>query len=116
MGVTYNISVYASKAGYENSETATATLCWVDVEPKTEGIENGVASIRANAVLIQTRGGELIISGTENGTIISVYDINGMLVGTAKAIDNTTTITTGLRDGEMAIVKIGEKSVKVIMQ
>lgn len=27
LGVTYNISVYATKAGYENSETVTATLC-----------------------------------------------------------------------------------------
>ena len=34
LGVTYNISVYATKSGYDDSETATATLCWIDVEPK----------------------------------------------------------------------------------
>ena len=38
LGVTYNISVYATKAGYEDSDVATATLCWIDVNPKTEGI------------------------------------------------------------------------------
>lgn len=33
---TYNISVYATKTGYENSEVVYATLCWIDAEPKTE--------------------------------------------------------------------------------
>lgn len=48
LGVTYNISVYATKSGYDNSETATATLCWIDASPKTEGITNGIANISAN--------------------------------------------------------------------
>ena len=50
LGVTYTISVYAAKAGYENSETATATLCWIDAAPKTEGITNGIANIPAQAI------------------------------------------------------------------
>ena len=54
LGVTYSINVYATKPGYENSNISTATLCWIDVEPKTEGIENSIAQVRANAVLIQT--------------------------------------------------------------
>ena len=29
--VTYTITVYATKAGYANSDVATATLCWIDV-------------------------------------------------------------------------------------
>lgn len=49
--VTYNISVYAHKSGYKDSETVTATLCWIDVEPKTEGITNSVSSISAKAIL-----------------------------------------------------------------
>ena len=46
LGVTYNISVFAAKAGYDNSETATATLCWIDQQPKTEGITNGIANLK----------------------------------------------------------------------
>ena len=30
---TYNISVYAMKSGYDNSDVATATLCWIDQQP-----------------------------------------------------------------------------------
>ena len=116
LGVTYNISVYATKSGYDNSETATATLCWIDVEPKTEGIENSVANVRANSVLIQSDGSTLTISGAEAGTAISVYDTSGRMVASTLASAGTTTIDTSLRRGEICILKIGEKSVKILMK
>ena len=116
LGVTYNISVYASRAGYKDSETATATLCWIDVDPKTEGITNGVASVRANAVLIQSDGGMFSISGADEGTPISIYNAAGQMVGSSKAAAETTHIGTSLRNGEIGIVKIGERALKVLMK
>jgi len=116
LGVTYNIRVYATKAGYQDSETATATLCWIDVEPKTEGITDNVANVRAKAVMIQSNGGELNISGADEGTAISVFDASGKMVGSAKASAGTTIISTSLGNGEIGIVKIGDKSVKVLMK
>lgn len=116
LGVTYNISVYATKAGYEDSETATATLCWIDVEPKAEGIMNGVASVRSYGVMIQASEGFFNISGLEVGTPISVYNTAGQMVGSAKAASETTIVNTTLRSGEIGIVKIGNKSVKVLMK
>lgn len=114
LGVTYRISVYATKSGYDKSETATATLCWIDVEPKTEGITNNVAQVRANPVLIQSNGSTLIISGAEAGTTISIYDTSGRMVGSTLASSGTTTIDTSLRGGEIGIVKIGERVLKVM--
>ena len=116
LGVTYNISVYATKAGYDDSETATATLCWIDVEPKAEGIVNGVASVRSYGVMIQASEGFFNISGLEVGTPISVYNTAGQMVGSANASANTTIVNTTLRNGEIGIVKIGDKSVKVLMK
>lgn len=116
LGVTYNISVYATAAGYENSDVATATLCWIDVEPKTEGIENSVSQVSARAVLIQANNGILSISGVENGTDIAVYSSSGMMVGSAKSIGGSSSFATSLRNGEIAIVKIGDKAVKVVMK
>lgn len=116
LGVTYNISVYASKAGYENSDVATATLCWIDVEPKTEGITNSVTNVRALAVLILSNGNQLTISGAEEGTIIKVFDIAGRPAGSVKVSAKTTTINTSLRNGEIGIVKIGDKAVKVLIK
>ena len=113
---TYNISVYATKTGYDNSDVATATLCWIDLEPKAEGITNGVASMRAYPVMIQSNGNVLLISGTEVGTPISVYDISGKLVGSVISELDTTHVFTTLSKGQVAIVKMGAKSVKIIMK
>ncbi len=112
LGVTYNISVYATKTGYENSETATATLCWIDVEPKTEGL-NSVAQVRANAVMIKTNGGEITIEGAYENTSITVYTLDGVQVGAATCRNGIAFINTNLKCDSIAIVKIGNKSVKV---
>ena len=116
LGVTYNISVYATKPGYEISDIATATLCWIDVDPKTEGIANGVAHLPANPVLIQTHDGLLAISGVNDGTEIAIYSLSGQMVASTKANGNQLSVPTNLKRGEVAIIKIGEKTVKVVMQ
>ena len=116
LGVTYNISVYAAKTGWYNSETATATLCWIDQEPKTEGITNGIAQVPALAVLIQTEGGNIRVEGAEDGTLISVYGINGTQMGSAVSENGTANIGTSLQAGNIAIVKVGEKSMKVLVK
>ena len=116
LGVTYNISVYATKSGYDNSETATATLCWIDQQPKTEGITNGIANIPANAVLIQSEGGSIKVQGVDEGTQVNVYSINGTQAGSAISQSGAATINTNLQPGSIAIVKIGQKSVKVVIK
>ena len=116
LGVTYNVSVYAAKTGYENSEAATAMLCWIDVDPKTEGIENSVANVKAIPVLIQGEDGVLRITGAPEGVAICVYDTGGKMIGSVKVSSDTTLVPTTLPNGSIAIVKIGEKSVKVLVK
>ncbi len=116
LSVTYNISVYAKKDGYEKSDVATATLCWIDQEPQKEGIDNGLREVRSRVVMIQNRGNMLIVSGTEESEEISVYDTAGRKVGAAKANTDTTEIQTSLQSGSIAIVKIGQLAVKVMMK
>ena len=113
---TYNISVYATKVGFYNSETAEATLCWIDVAPKTEGITDGIANVPANAVLIKSIGGQLTIEGANDGERISVYSINGTQAGSAISQNGQAVVGTNLQPGSVAIVKIGEKSVKVVVK
>ncbi len=114
--VTYTISVYATKSGYENSKTATATLCWIDQQPKTEGITNGIANVAAQAVLIQSEGGSIKVQGVDEGTQVNVYGINGTQAGSAISQSGAATINTNLQPGSVAIVKIGQKSVKVVVK
>ena len=113
---TYTISVYATKAGYDNSDVATATLCWIDVEPKTEGISDGIAQVPAKAVLIQAVGGSINVQGCDEGERVGVYSINGSHVGTAVSQNGAATVNTTLQPGSVAIIKVGEKSIKVVVQ
>ncbi len=116
LSATYTISVYAKASGHEDSDVAVATLCWIDVEPKTEGLTNDITKTRGDAVLIQAYGGTLNISGVKKGADIVVYSTTGVKVGSVKACSSLTSIATCLRSGEIAIVNIDGRSVKVVMK
>ena len=72
--------------------------------------------MRANPVLITSNGGMLTLTGVPAGTNISVYNLSGQKVGSATATAGTTQVSTTLGNGEVAIVKIGTKSVKVVVR
>ena len=77
--VTYNISVYATKDGYVDSDVATGTLCWIELHPDVKGIidEDAVTEVKAMPVLIQTQGGIITIQGAAEGTLIAIYGVDG---------------------------------------
>ena len=83
---------------------------------RTKGLCQEIAQIPALAVLIQSENGEISVAGLDDGTKISVYEINGMQVGDAVSNNGQAVISTNLPSGSIAIVKIGEKSVKVTMK
>ena len=116
--VTYTVTVYAARDDYDNSDPAVATLCWIEQQPATEGItdEDAVMELKALPVLIQTQGGTINIQGVKEGTPIAVYDIDGKKYGTAVADKDSATIPTTLRPGTVAIVKIGEKAIRVAIK
>ncbi len=114
--VTYNISVYATKDDYVDSEVATATLCWIEANPQNEGITTDVNQIAARAVLIKANGGQLTIEGAADNTSITAYTIDGVQLGSAVSRNGVATINTNASAGTVTIVKIGNKSVKVAMR
>lgn len=114
--VTYIIDVYATKTGYEDSDVTTATVCWIDADPMSYGIANAVSDVLTNAVLIQNNGNIISISGVNEGTAIKVFDVSGKIVGSAIATPSNTNIPTSLSSGEICIVKIGDKAIKLLMK
>ena len=110
--VTYDISTYATLAGYENSDIAMATLCWID----EEGIASDLTRIESTPVIIKSYNGNILLDGAKAGTEIVVYDINGINMGEAVADGNEVVINTSLSKNDIAIVHIGNKAVKIIMQ
>ena len=112
----YTITAQATKEGYLDSETVTATLCWVPCDENHGGETTDIITIPAKPVLIQTNGGTITVNGLAEGTVVKVNDLNGVELGIATATGGTATITTSLTAGNVAIVKIGERSVKVAIK
>lgn len=116
LSATYHISAYARKEGYEDSEIVYATLCWIDQEPNTEGLQNSVVQIGAVPVLIQNRSGQIVVTGLQEGTKISAYTISGTQITSTNTYNGQAIINTNLSAGSALIIKIGEKTMKVFVK
>ncbi|MBO7267966.1 MAG: leucine-rich repeat protein [Bacteroidaceae bacterium] len=114
LSATYNITAYATKSGYLNSETATATLCWIAVSGDSE--DNSIIKVEAMPVLITCNNSTINICGGKEGAEVVVYTTSGVAVGNAIITNGNATINTGLAKGEIAIVNIAGWGIKVVMQ
>ena len=110
---TYNISVYANKNGLKNSDVATATLVWIEAEFTTDE-SSGVKPMQAAPVLIQANDGQISVEGAPEGTRVAVYDVNGVELGAAISHGGKTIVPAHIASGSVAIVKVGQKAVKVM--
>ena len=92
---------------------AYATICWMT--PRMND-ENSILDVSAKAVLIRNNGGTLHFDGTDAGSTIEVYDLQGRMVASVKASGGSCQVDTPLHAGEVGIMKIGERSVKVLLR
>lgn len=115
LSATYEISVYATKAGFENSDVATATLVWTDAifTETTPSASSAKAVAESIPVLISAKDGNITVRGEQNGLPLTVYTVDGKMLGSATMKDGQASIATNLQRGEIAIVKVGSKSVKI---
>ena len=119
LSATYEISVYATKTGYINSEKATATLVWTnatftDTTPLTD-ISN-IPQTYGKPVLIQSNRGVVTIQGADDGTAISIYNTAGQMTGSSVSNNGKATVITDMKPGTIGIVKVGEKNIKIIIK
>ncbi len=118
LSATYEISVYATKAGYENSDIATATLVWTDAiftvtTPETPTSAKEVKE--SIPVLISANGGVITVKSEQEGQAVAVYTADGKALGSANVKGGQATVATNMQRGEIVIVKVGGRSVKVKM-
>lgn len=81
-----------------------------------EGNTSGIATISKNAVLIQNEGGAIHVQGIDDGTRVNVYNTDGTQLGSSVSQNGAAIVNTNLQPGSIAIVKIGDKSVKVVVK
>ena len=117
---TYEICVYATKAGWENSNVATATLVWgtaTFTETTQENTQSAAPALTLDTpALITARGGIVTVSSEAEGLPVAVYATDGRMYGSATVSNGQATVSTSLTDGSVAIVKLGQQAVKVVMR
>ena len=101
-----SIDAYKRKSPWKNFKSIVA------IDSDNEGIAN----IPAQTVMIQSEGGLVTVQGIDDGECVSLYNINGSEEGTAISHVGTAIIRTTMPSGSPAIVKIGEKSIKVVIK
>lgn len=118
LSATYEISVYATKSGFVNSDVATATLVWTEAV-FTEITPSAPSSAKAIAesipMLISAQNGTITVRGEQDGLPLTVYSADGKMLGSATIKNGQASIATNLQRGEIAIVKVGTRSVKIKM-
>ena len=103
--------------GYYNSKKVNATLCWIECECGDIEYDNptNVIGVSAKPVLVTSNNGSLFIECALDGETVAVYTTNGTLIYESVIENGNATVHTGLERGSVAVVKIGEKSVKVVV-
>ena len=106
----YNISVTATKAGYLDSDVATAKLYWLP----TSDIGTNINTAKTRGVVIQSAGGFITLSGLDTNERVDFFAIDGAALGSATATDGTATFSA--KSGTIVVAKIGKKSVKIAVE
>ena len=75
-----------------------------------------IAEVQAVPVLIQTQGNTITVEGAEAGTEIILYGTNGVQLDSVIATTGTASLNASRLSGSVAIVKIGNKTVKVLVK
>lgn len=78
-----DISVYATADGYKASDNATATLYWLNAEGGDD--TNNINLVKTRGVMVTTDS-DITISGLNDGEVVTFYSVNGVNLGSAKAV------------------------------
>ena len=66
-------------------------------------------------MFVTSNNGTINISCALEGEVVELYTSDAMYIGNTTIENGTATIESGLSKGDIAIIKIAEKSIKVIL-
>ena len=110
LSACYDISVTATKAGYDNSDVATAKLYWLP----TSDIGTNINTAKTRGVVIQSAGGFITLSGLDTNERVDFFTVDGIALGSATATDGTATFSA--KSDTIVVAKIGKESVKIAVE
>ena len=112
LSACYDISVTATKTGYDNSDVATAKLYWLQSSGTLEG--DNINNVAMRGIAIQSTGGFINISGLDNNEKVDFYGVDGKALGSARSIDGSVSFSA--KQGSVVVAKIGKESVKIAVE
>ena len=110
LAACYYITVTATKAGYDNSDVATAKLYWLP----TADISTNINTAKTRGIVIQSSDGFITLSGLDTNERVAFFTIDGAALGSATATDGTATFSA--KSGTIVVAKIGKESVKIAVE
>ena len=72
--------------------------------------------MEASEASVKCEDGQLTVEGIDDGQLVELYSLNGEKRGSAVSKNGAARIDTNVRPGSIVVVKMGEKSVKVIVK
>ncbi|MBR6445958.1 MAG: leucine-rich repeat domain-containing protein [Prevotella sp.] len=78
--------------------------------------ETGVTLSETASMSVLCCDGVITIQNVPDGEIIRVYDSVGMMKASAKVENHSAVVNPQMRTGEIAIIKIGEQTMKLVVQ
>lgn len=106
-----DISVYATADGYKASDKATATLYWLNAEGGDD--TNNINLVKTRGVMVTTDN-DITISGLNDGEVVTFYSVNGVNLGSAKAVQGV--LHFARPNESIVIVKIKGNDLKIAIK
>jgi uncharacterized secreted protein with C-terminal beta-propeller domain len=79
-----------------------------------EDNSNGIIQLQNNTILIQSNGDQFTVEGIDDGQIVDVYSLNGKKLDSAVVKNGTTHIDSKHLSEKAVIVKVNNKSIKLL--
>ena len=111
LSACYDISVTATKAGYDNSDVATAKLYWLN---SSGTLDTNINTSKTRGVVIQSADGFITLSGLDTNERVQFFTVDGAALGSATATNGTATFSA--KSGTIVVAKIGKESVKIAVE
>lgn len=107
------ITLHVPEAALENYK---ATAPWSGFKDVVAISPSGITKLEASETSVKCEDGQLTVEGIDDGQIVDVYSLNGEKHGSAVGKNGVAQINTNLKAGNIAVIKIGNKSVKITIK
>lgn len=108
---------YATLHVPENSMSSyRSTTPWSGFKEVVAISPSGISKLEASETSVKCEDGQLTVEGIDDGQTVELFTLNGEKRGTTIGKNGAARIDTNVRPGSIVVVKMGEKSVKVIVK